>query len=60
MPPRRVPRARLEVGNAEAADEREARERRCGVPFDVRSVGDEGAKPVAEDAAEIVDEALRC
>jgi len=54
-----MPRARLEVGNAETADERQtAQWRRC-VPFNVRTVGDDGAKPVAEDAAEIVDESVR-
>jgi hypothetical protein len=53
-----VTRARLEVGNAEAADERQAHERRRRVPFDVRAISDDGPKPIAEDAAEIVDESV--
>ena len=42
-----------------AADQRQAGERRCLVPFDVRTVGDHGSKPVAEDVAKVADQPER-
>ena len=35
------------------ADERQAGQRRVGVPVEVRTVGDDGSQPVAEDVAKI-------
>ena len=46
-------------GKAQAADERQARERCRRVSLDVRTVGDNGSKPVAEDALKVGDEPER-
>ena len=55
-----MPGARFEVRDVVTGHECQTGEGGRGVPLDVRTVGDHGAKPVAEDVAKIADEPLSC